>query len=175
MSQVSRPRGRRYWARILVANFAGALAVVGINGGLAPGVRASALLRAFVVAMIYANTIGTLAAVAMPRVAGACWETPARRRWAILLTAMAATSVVGTFTANVLLYTVGYIPRGRFGEWMWGSLSIAFVISLIIGIAITGYESLRGQLDDAIIALRTKERDEAEARRLAAEAQLASI
>ena len=34
---------------------------------------------------------------------------------------------------------------------------------------------MRGQLDDTIVALRTKERDEAEARRLAAEAQLASI
>ena len=175
MSQVRRHRGRRYWLRILLANFVGALAVVGINGGLAPGIRAAALVRSFVVAMIYANVIGTLAAVAMPRVAGRCWETPTRRRWAILLTAMAVISIAGTFTANVLLYAVGYIPRGLFGEWLWGSLSIAFVISLIIGIAITGYESLRGQLDDAIIALRTKERDEAEARRLAAEAQLASI
>ena len=42
--------------------------------------------------MIYANVIGTLAAVAMPRVAGRCWETPTRQRWAILLTAMAVIS-----------------------------------------------------------------------------------
>ena len=34
---------------------------------------------------------------------------------------------------------------------------------------------MRAQLDAATLALRTKERDEAEARRLAAEAQLASI
>src|SRR6185436_10410460 len=89
MPQVRRHRGRRYWVRILLANFVGALAVAGINGGLAPGIRAAALARSFVVAMIYANVIGTLAAVAMPRVAGACWQTPARRRWAILLTSMA--------------------------------------------------------------------------------------
>ncbi len=39
----------------------------------------------------------------------------------------------------------------------------------------TLYESLRGRLDEATVALRTKERDEAEARRVAAEAQLASL
>ena len=58
---------------------------------------------------------------------------------------------------------------------MVGSLSTALVISLIFGVAITAYETMRGELDDTIVALRTKERDEAEARRLAAEAQLASI
>src|SRR4029450_5847085 len=119
--------------------------------------------------------IGTLAAFAMPRVAGRCWEAPGRRRWTILLAAMAAITVAGTFAANVLLYLVGYIPHGRFADWMSGSISTALVISLIIGIAVTGYESLRGQLDDALVALRTKERDEAEARRVAAEAQLASV
>jgi signal transduction histidine kinase len=175
MPQVRRHRGRRYWRRILLANFVGALAVVGVSGGFEPGVRFGALARAFVVSMIYANAIGTLAAFAMPRVAGRCWEAPGRRRWTILLAAMAAITVAGTFAANVLLYLVGYIPHGRFADWMSGSISTALVISLIIGIAVTGYESLRGQLDDALVALRTKERDEAEARRVAAEAQLASI
>ena len=88
---------------------------------------------------------------------------------------MAIVTVAGMFAANVLLYAAGYIPRGRFWEWMFGSLSTALVVSLIIGIAVTAYETMRGQLDDTIVALRTKERDEAEARRLAAEAQLASI
>ena len=46
---------------------------------------------------------------------------------------------------------------------------------LTIGLFITAYELMRQRLDAATLALRTKERDEAEARRLAAEAQLASI
>jgi LytS/YehU family sensor histidine kinase len=40
---------------------------------------------------------------------------------------------------------------------------------------VIAYETLRGQLDAATLALRTKERDEAEARRAATEAQLASL
>jgi signal transduction histidine kinase len=175
MSQVSRRRGRRYWGRILLANFAGALAVVGVSGGFAPGVRLASLARGLAVSMVYANLIGTLLAVTMPRVAGRCWAAPTRYRWSILLAAMAVVTIAGTFAANVLLYGVGYIPRGRFVEWMWGSISTALVISLIIGVSVTAYETLRGQLDDAMVALRTKERDEADARRVAAEAQLASI
>jgi two-component system sensor histidine kinase AlgZ len=175
MSQVRRQRGRRYWGRILLANFAGALAVIGVSGGFTANVRLWTLARSLAVSMVYANVIGTLLALAMPRVAGRCWQTPTRRRWAILLAAMAIVTVAGTFAATVLLYAVGYIPRGRFAEWMSGSLSTALVISLVIGVAVTAYETLRGQLDDAIVALRTKERDEADARRLAAEAQLASI
>ena len=175
MSQVARRHGRRYWGRILLANLAGALAVVGLSGGFAPGVRFLSLVRAFAVSMVYANIIGTCLALTMPRVAGRCWAAPTRYRWAILLAAMAVVTIAGSFAANVLLYVVGYVPRGRFAEWMWGGISTALVISLIIGVSVTAYETLRGQLDDAMVALRTKERDEAEARRLAAEAQLASI
>ncbi len=54
-------------------------------------------------------------------------------------------------------------------------LKISLVMTLSFGILMTAYEIMRAQLDAATLALRTKERDEAEARRLAAEAQLASI
>ena len=175
MPQVNRRHDRRYWGRILLANFAGALAVVGISGGFAPGVRLASLLRAIAVSMVYANIIGTLLAVTMPLVVRRCWERPVRARWTMLLTSMALVTIAGLFVANVVLYAVGYVPRGRFIEWMRDGISTALVISLILGVSITAYESLRGQLDDAMVALRTKERDEAEARRLAAEAQLASI
>ena len=109
MSQVRRHRGRSYWLRILLANFVGALAVVGINRGWRRGSappRSCARSRRDDLRQRDRHA----AAVAMPRVAGRCWETPTRRRWAILLTAMAVISIAGTFTANVLLYAVGYVP-----------------------------------------------------------------
>ena len=48
-------------------------------------------------------------------------------------------------------------------------------MTLTFGMFIMAYEMMRKRLDDATLALRTNERDEAEARRIAAEAQLASI
>jgi LytS/YehU family sensor histidine kinase len=49
------------------------------------------------------------------------------------------------------------------------------IVTLTFGVFVTAFETMRAQLNEARLALRTKERDEAEARRLAAEAQLASL
>ena len=166
---------RRYWLRILLANVAGAAAVVGISGGLSPSVPFGSLARAMGVSLVYANCIGTLLALAIPVVANRYWSGDYRARWAILLVAMVAVTTAGTFVANVMLFAIGYIPRGEFWKWLSESLSTALVISLIIGVGVTVYETMRVRLADTTVALRTTERDEAEARRLAAEAQLASI
>jgi two-component system sensor histidine kinase AlgZ len=175
MSQVDRHKGRRYWTRILLVNAAGAVAVVGVSGGFAPGVPLRALARGYGVSLIYANIIGTLLAFAMPRIAGRCWGAGAGKRWAALLSGMIAVTIAGLFVADTLLYGAGYIPRGRFWQSLSDGIGTALVITLIIGIAVTSYETLRSQLEDTTVALRTKERDEADARRVAAEAQLASI
>ncbi len=53
-----------YWLRILLANTAGALAVVGISGGFSASW--GAFSRGLGVSMVYANAIGTLAALVAP-------------------------------------------------------------------------------------------------------------
>jgi LytS/YehU family sensor histidine kinase len=55
------------------------------------------------------------------------------------------------------------------------TLRISIAVTLAIGITITVIETMRGRLEHALVALRTKERDEADARRAATEAQLASL
>ena len=49
------------------------------------------------------------------------------------------------------------------------------VTTLTFGISISAYELMRSRLEAATLTVRTKERDEAEARRAAIEAQLASL
>jgi two-component system, LytTR family, sensor histidine kinase AlgZ len=170
-----RPRNARYGLRILLANSAAALAIVGFNGGFSGSVPMGTLGRAIGVALVYANCVGTLLALTLPHVAERCFAAGSRARWTILFAAICVVALAGTFVANVVLFVVGYIPRGRFWEWMIGSITMSLVISLVFGGAVTAYETLRHRLEDATVALRTKERDEAEARRLAAEAQLASL
>jgi signal transduction histidine kinase len=168
-----RPSGKAW--RVLLANMIAALAIVAIGGGFTRSLGLGPLVRAIGVSLIYANCVGTLLALTMPIVARHCFAAGARTRWLILFAAIAVVAVIGTCIANVILYAIGYIPHGRFAQWAIGSLSSAIIISLVIGGAVTAYESVRHRLDDATVALRTKERDEAEARRLAAEAQLASL
>ena len=62
-----------------------------------------------------------------------------------------------------------------FATWYPNALKVSVYFTLIFGLSGTIIEELRGRLASTTVALRTKERDEADARRLAAEAQLASL
>ena len=70
---------------------------------------------------------------------------------------------------------LGLIRWSEYRSYVFGPLRISFIVGIVLIGAVTFYETLRGQLDAATVALRTKERDEADARRVAAEAQLASL
>ncbi|HEV3141526.1 MAG TPA: sensor histidine kinase [Vicinamibacterales bacterium] len=170
-AEISTPR----WRRILFVNILGAVAVVGISGGFSPAVRLSALAQALGVSLVYANCIGTLLALVMPYVASRCWAERPATRWLILVSALALGTIVATVAATALLVAVGVVPRRFFSVWIGGALSTSLFISVVIGIGVTLYETMRARIEDATVALRTKERDEAEARRLATEAQLASL
>src|SRR4029079_14665230 len=95
--------------------------------------------------------------------------------WAVLFVVMVALGLAGSAVAIGALWVVGYIPEGHLLGWFAQSLRTSIVMTLVFGMSISAVEALRARLDHAEAALRTKERDEADARRLAAEAQLASL
>ncbi|MGH9143491.1 MAG: sensor histidine kinase [Vicinamibacterales bacterium] len=96
--------------------------------------------------------------------------------WTILMAVLVALSAIGSATALLVLLAIGYLhSREEFVRYLAGTLKVSAIITLVFGIFGTLIELLQRRLDDATVALRTKERDEADARRLAAEAQLASI
>jgi len=170
------PRGGPYyWLRILLANLVGTLAILAIGGVFSASPATGGLLKAAGAAFVYSNSVGWLLAVTMPRVGHFSVEQAYRGRWVILLATICLVAVAGTFVANLILLGVGYIPRDRFWDWVRGSMTMSVGVSSVIGGAVTAYEMMRHRLEDATISLRTKERDEADARRVAAEAHLASL
>jgi two-component system, LytTR family, sensor histidine kinase AlgZ len=179
MTEASRPRrfSRAYWARVLGANLAAAIVVTIVYGGVSWRTPPRRMLEAFAIAMLFSTIIGPLAGLLIPRVsrAVACrFSFPFD--WIVLIATMVAIALTGSFTTILILFAIGYLHgAGIVATWMAGSLKASIVITLTFGIFLTVVESLRRQIDDARMALRTKERDEAEARRIAAEAQLASI
>jgi LytS/YehU family sensor histidine kinase len=95
--------------------------------------------------------------------------------WAVVILIMVVLALVGSTIAIGVLRAVGYIPPGRAWTWFLGSLRTSIIMTLIFGISISAIEVMRARLDDTMMTLRTKERDEAEARRLAAEANLSAL
>jgi two-component system sensor histidine kinase AlgZ len=136
----------------------------------------SKLVRPFAIAMLFTASIVPIAGFAMPRaMRSARRYVPFPLNWAVCFVVMVALGVAGSCIAIAVLWAVGYIPTAHVWAWFLGSLRTSVVLTLVFGMSISAIEGMRARLDHAEMALRTKERDEAEAQRLAAEAQLASL
>jgi sensor histidine kinase YesM len=167
----------RYWTRMAVGNVSAAIVVTVVFSGVSWDTPWRQTITSFGIALLFSFCIGPPLATIMPRLGPRLW---CDFRWPLNWVAMVAVMLViaagGSLLAISILTASGYLQGGRvFAYWFAGSLKISIIITLTFGILITAYEVMRSQLDAATLALRTKERDEAEARRLAAEAQLASI
>ena len=165
-----------YWRRILAGNVLASAAVVFAFGGATLRTPLLQLLRAFGLSFLFSCCIAALLGTAMPRLAPRIW----RRfgfpfNWIASAALMAVLGMVGSAAAIALLIASGLVEPALFRQWFQSSVRITIAVTITIGLFITAYERMRQQLDAAALALRTKERDEAEARRLAAEAQLASL
>jgi sensor histidine kinase YesM len=173
----ARHRTWRYWSRIGAVTVAASIVVTLGFSGVTWRTPWPRVAEAFAVALLFSSTIGPMLAVVMPRVAHAVRSRYAFPfDWLVLVAAMVGVATAGSFLAILMLAAVGYLEgAGIVATWMAGSLKISILTTLMFGIFITALESMRSRLNEATVALRTKERDEAEARRLAAEAQLASI
>jgi sensor histidine kinase YesM len=97
------------------------------------------------------------------------FEGTAGRTWPGFVADCSATFVF------LILTGVGYFDRSSFSASFADSLKVSVIATLLFGSFRTATETLRTRLDATTLALRTKERDEADARRVATEAQLASL
>ena len=167
----------RYWLRMAVGLVSAAAVVTVSFNGVSWQTPWRKAMEAFLVSLLFSFCIGPPVATILPRIGHVLWR---RFRfplnWAIMIAVMMTMAAGGSLLAISILAAIGYIKGGQMiASWLGGSLKISLVMTLSFGILMTAYEIMRAQLDAATLALRTKERDEAEARRLAAEAQLASI
>jgi signal transduction histidine kinase len=96
--------------------------------------------------------------------------------WLLILAALVSFGIAGSLVAAMIGVTFGLVrPPSPFMQWYPDSMKISIYFTVMFGVGGTLVGRLRGRLAVTTGALRTKERDEAEARRLAAEAQLASL
>ncbi len=167
----------KFWTRMAVINAAAALTVGFAFNGVTlhtPWHKAAEIMG---VGFLFSSIISSMCAITISALA----PTLFRRvrfpfNWTILMAVLVALSAIGSAMALLMLLAIGYLhSREEFVRYLAGTLKVSAIITLVFGIFGTLIELLQRRLDDATVALRTKERDEADARRLAAEAQLASI
>lgn len=149
----------------------GALAFTQLSSGTAW----TEMAESFAVSLLFSVCISALCFAVLPRLGSRLHRLPGPGYWALMTSAMLVLAVLGSSIALALLSAVGYVNSDAIARTFRSSLRFTIIITLAVGISVTMLQTLRGRLERATLALRTKERDEAEARRLAAEAHLSSL
>lgn len=170
------PRG--FWLRLVAICAAASLGAAVVVNAVMPAFSwrnvAETVLGSFVVSIV----ISSLASVVLSYLAPILFRRVGPwLRWSILILVLIALAAVGSLIAVTAVHIAGILPArwDAFIRTFQNTFATAVVITLIVGILLTINDALQSRLDDATLALRTKERNEAEARRLAAEAQRASL
>jgi len=135
------------------------------------------VLEQFLVSLFITLCIGPVCMTVLPTVTPRVFARfRAPLNWLIVTAVMMMIAAAGSFFALTVLAAVGYINLSDILlVWLDNSLKVSVIVTLTVGIFFTAREIMRNRLKQATLALRTKERDEAEARRLATEARLASL
>jgi sensor histidine kinase YesM len=132
-------------------------------------------LKTFLYSVVFANIIGTLASVVMPKL----WPYVVRRRpivkWSAAAAGLTLVAFVGSSLASLLLVGIGAHSWSNFWTEYRLSLELSILITMVFGIAGTAYETLRHQLEQTTLELRTKELERERALKLATEARLSSL
>jgi len=128
--------------------------------------------------LIYSNVIGGLGWLVMERVAPLYWAKYPRRalaRWSLVVTTLIAISGTGCLAAVGLIFLLGLGRNVPFWDFYAGSLKGSTLVTLVVGISITLYESYRDQLERKRRELQDKETERERALKLASEARLAAV
>src|SRR5262245_10152785 len=135
------------------------------------------IFRQSAITVVFAGSCVALCLAVLPRVSPiARRKLPFPLYWAAILATLVVLAAVGSLLAETMGVLLGLFPASRpLSTWYPNDLKISLYFTVIFGITGTMVQGLRARLSKTTVALRTKERDEAEARRLAAEAQLASL
>lgn len=134
-----------------------------------------ALIEDFKFSLVYSNCIGALAFFFIPVV----WESTCRSqpwlRWSARVGAMFVSCVAGVLVAGLAFVLLHWQPLASYWPQFLGSLKFAAFLTIVAGLTIGVYRTLRERLEDTTLQLRTKELEQERALKLATEAQLASL
>jgi LytS/YehU family sensor histidine kinase len=88
---------------------------------------------------------------------------------------LACTAVAGSCAAGIVFQIVGIVSRDQYWSHLREVLPFSIVISLMFGLSISTFETMRYKLQAAVLELRTRQVEQERAYKLLAEARLSSL
>jgi two-component system, LytTR family, sensor histidine kinase AlgZ len=163
------------WKRLAPMNLAAAviavLAVVAWYRLRAP----SQIVRVLICTIVYANVMGGLIAAALIRFGRRMYFRPFPQNWLLIAGAILASVVTGNLATSLAFLAFDYLPETGFWRCFWDVNQFAALIALVFGISAFLYEIVCTSLEVATLELRNRQLNEERSRKLALEAQLASL
>jgi two-component system sensor histidine kinase AlgZ len=137
--------------------------------------RVSETVTRFFESLVYTLLIGVPSAIVLTWITFR-WYTRLGN-FIVLLQALVliVTATVGSLTAAMVLQLAGVYPSSFYWQEFRGSYPFAIVITLVVGLSMSTYQTLRQKLQSATIQLRTRQVEQERAYKLLAEARLSSL
>ena len=128
----------------------------------------------FFTSFIYALLIGFPATIVLNWIGYRYTGRFPRFVFIIHTAALLLMATVGSLTGALVLTVTRIVPDPFWFE-LRSSLPISLIVTLIVGLSITSFETLSHRLQDATLKLRTQQVEQERANKLLAEAQLSSL
>jgi len=126
-------------------------------------------------ALVYTTLIALPSIYLLTRLSLVCGDKMPRMVVFLQALALLFTSTAGTFAGALVLVAVGILPLTHYWLEARSELPFSIVISLIFGLSISTFETLRYKLQAASLELRTRQVEQERAYKLLAEARLSSL
>jgi two-component system, LytTR family, sensor histidine kinase AlgZ len=133
------------------------------------------ILAKFFSSFIYATLIGLPTALILNWIGFQFGDRFRRSIFFFYSGALFITAVGGSFLGAAVIRMVGIIPPGFYAREVRSALPISIVITLVVGLSVTAYETLRHRFQAATLELRTQQMEHERANKLLAEARLSSL
>jgi sensor histidine kinase YesM len=137
--------------------------------------RLSETVREFLVAFTYSTLIALPSIALLPRLSHRYAEKFPRLIVFMQALALVCTATLGSLGAGLIFMFVGLDSPTEYWADFRAVLPFSVVISLMFGLSISTYETLRFKLQAAALELRTRQVEQERAYKLLAEAQLSSL
>ena len=124
---------------------------------------------------VYCVSIAPLSAFLCSWIGHRCGDRYPRLVILYYVAALLFAATVGTFVAGLLLQWMRLVPRGAYWDEVRESWPFSIVITLLVGLSISAFETLRFKLQAATLETRTLQMEQERAYKLLAEAQLSSL
>jgi two-component system, LytTR family, sensor histidine kinase AlgZ len=125
--------------------------------------------------LIYSTSIGVPSILILTQVSIRYTSRFPRLNFLIQAFVLVCTATVGTFAGDLLLLAAGIIRPGGYWLELRESLPFSIVITQMIGLSVSTYETLRYKLQAATLELRTRQMEQERANKLLVEARLSSL